>query len=165
MAPVQQRKGRGGAEFGIRVSDKPQQWHTLSLLSSLVLCVNSNPSRRILVIKMRFHVEKLKDAREHWLLLLFSDCMIWDWKCLGLQAWVLNRVGNQSKIICVESLNAEGEKKFPCFLKQASSLNSELFPSNLKFSAFGLKALSIMMGYSREYLERKKYLSSGIWYI
>lgn len=82
---------------------------------------------------MRLHVEKLKDATEHWLLLLFSDCMIGDWECLGLQAWVLNRVGNQSKIICVESLNAEGEKN-PVFSKtdipfefRVISLNFEIF--------------------------------------
>lgn len=105
---------------------------------------------------MSSHIRKLKDAAEHWILLLFSDCMIWDWECLGSQAQLLNTVENQSKIICVEKLNAEVKKKITCFLKQTSPLNSELFPSIFKYSAFG-KALSIMMGYSREYLRGRSF--------
>lgn len=155
---MQLRKGKGGEEVGIWVSVKSQQWHMLSLPSSLVLCVNSNLSR-ILARKMNSHMGKEKDAREqYWLLVLFSECMIWEWQ--SVQTLRLNfqsTAGNQSKNNWCRKVKCwERKKKIPCCLKQTFPLDSQLFPYLLKYSACGLKALSVIMLHSLESIQKEE---------
>lgn len=147
---MQQRKGKGGAGVQIRVSVKPQQWRTLSLLSSLVLCVNSNPSRRILVKKTNSHMEKQSTG----------------YLCSFLTAWLGNgkafrpsgstfraRLEINPGIIHVERLNAE-EKK-PCMFSKPDipsgftviSLHFEIFSPWTEGFVYLLHSLGILWEY------------------
>lgn len=159
---MQQRKGKGGAGVQIRVSVKPQQWRTLSLLSSLVLCVNSNPSRRILVKKTNSHMEKQSTGY----LCSFLTAWLGNGKAFRLSGSTFRaRLEINPGIIHVERLNAE-EKK-PCMFSKPD-ISSGFTVISLHFEIFSPWTEGFVYPdatFSRDPLgvsKRKKCLSSGV---
>lgn len=81
---------------------------------------------------MNAHMCKQKGATEHWLHLLFSDCMIWESENIqNLRFSFQNMAGDNPRIIHVERLYAGRgkKKKNPLFPKPVIPFVFTYFPS------------------------------------